>query len=405
MKRTVLANLNGTNENYILPFFWQHGEEESTLRGYMNIIHSASIGAVCVESRPHPDFCGPRWWRDMDIILDEAKKLGMKVWILDDSHFPTGYANGAVIGKEKHLRRQSLVRVSKTVKGNGKEQEISIQDLLKKNPQKPSLIGMFTSQGVKKDPVTPKDELIGLCAAGPDGKLIDLTGKVAGGKLKWLCPEGEWKLTLTKASWRMGAHPSYINMSSEDSCRILIDAVYEPHWAHYKEEFGKTIAGFFSDEPELGNGAAYSHEKMGFDQDLPWSDELKEALKARWGDVWRAKLLFLWDDYPANVPSSIPVSDKDAPNEKRAARIRFEYMDELTRLVQKAFSEQVGNWCRAHGVMYIGHVVEDLSGHARTGGALGHYFRGLWGQDMAGIDDIGGQVLPQGEDTIPYPSL
>lgn len=36
--------------------------------------------------------------------------------------------------------------------------------------------------------------------------------------------------------------------------------------------------------------------------------------------------------------------------------------------------------------------------HARTGSSLGHYFRGLSGQDMSGIDDIGGQVLPQGED-------
>ena len=35
--------------------------------------------------------------------------------------------------------------------------------------------------------------------------------------------------------------------------RVLIEAVYEPHWEHYKDEFGKTIVGFFSDEPSLGN--------------------------------------------------------------------------------------------------------------------------------------------------------
>ena len=48
--------------------------------------------------------------------------------------------------------------------------------------------------------------------------------------------------------------------------------------------------------------------------------------------------------------------------------------------------------------MYIGHLIEDDHQHTRTGSSLGHYFRGLSGQDMAGIDDIGGQVLPQGED-------
>ena len=71
--------LEGNGQNYILPFFWQHGESEEVLRKYVNVIHDASIGAVCVESRPHPDFCGPKWWEDMDAILDEAEKLGMKV--------------------------------------------------------------------------------------------------------------------------------------------------------------------------------------------------------------------------------------------------------------------------------------------------------------------------------------
>lgn len=30
---------------------------------------------------------------------------------------------------------------------------------------------------------------------------------------------------------------------------MLLDAVYEPHYERYKEDFGKTIAGFFSDDP------------------------------------------------------------------------------------------------------------------------------------------------------------
>ncbi len=44
----------------------------------------------------------------MDVILDEAKKLGMKVWILDDSHFPTGFANGALKDAPQRVCRQSI---------------------------------------------------------------------------------------------------------------------------------------------------------------------------------------------------------------------------------------------------------------------------------------------------------
>ena len=82
--------LNGDIENMILPFLWMHGEPESVIRDTIAQIDAAGVGALCVESRPHPDFAGETWWRDMEIVLDECEKRSMKVWILDDSHFPTG---------------------------------------------------------------------------------------------------------------------------------------------------------------------------------------------------------------------------------------------------------------------------------------------------------------------------
>ena len=96
MLERVNEVLNNQGDNYILPFFWQQGETEEVLRDYMAAIQNAGIGAVCLEARPHPDFAGPLWWRDLDIILDEARTRDMKVWILDDAHFPTGRANGAL---------------------------------------------------------------------------------------------------------------------------------------------------------------------------------------------------------------------------------------------------------------------------------------------------------------------
>ena len=79
MSRKMDRLLRGEGDNYIFPFFWQHGEDEATLREYMGVIYESNLRAVCVESRPHPDFCGPKWWQDMDVILDEARKRGMKV--------------------------------------------------------------------------------------------------------------------------------------------------------------------------------------------------------------------------------------------------------------------------------------------------------------------------------------
>jgi hypothetical protein len=389
MNQRLKQILEGKGGNYIFPFFWQHGEDEATLRTYMRVIQEANIGAVCVESRPHPDFCGPQWWRDMDIILDEARRRNMKVWILDDSHFPTGFANGAMAAQPDSLRRRSVCATVFDCSGK-KHIALSGETLAHPKPVEKTQIEIALEQMHKTShKMVDDDRLLGVIALRADapglGNAVNLSGKIRGGVLEWDVSEGNWKVYVLHISANVGHHPEYINMMDEVSCRVLIDAVYEPHYAHYKDDFGKTIAGFFSDEPEFGNGHIYAQGNvLGTDQDLPWSAGLEEALCAAWGDDYVSLLPLLWENLPdAGVT---------------AARVRYGYMDAITRLAEKDFSRQVGGWCRDHGVEYIGHIIEDNNQHARTGSSLGHYFRGMSGQDMAGIDDIGGQVFPQGED-------
>ena len=40
---------------------------------------------------------------------------------------------------------------------------------------------------------------------------------------------------------------------------MLLEAVYEPHYAHYGDLFGSVIAGFFSDEPQFHNWLVGGH--------------------------------------------------------------------------------------------------------------------------------------------------
>ena len=103
MENRLKDALCGAEGNYILPFYWQHGKEEELIREGMEKIFESGIGAVCVESRPHPDFLGDKWWADMDVIMDEARKRNMRVWVLDDAHFPTGYCNGKIYITKRHL--------------------------------------------------------------------------------------------------------------------------------------------------------------------------------------------------------------------------------------------------------------------------------------------------------------
>lgn len=356
----------------------------------MEVIEKSNIKAVCVESRPHPDFCGPGWWHDMDIILDEARKRNMKVWILDDSHFPTGFANGAMANKPDRLCRQSICCRIYDCEGN-KNLVIEEDKLLHPDPFKPTVVEMHI--GEKNPRKFDDDRLLGIYAirfdGGKDGFTepkyrIDLSGYIKNNRLEWKVPEGKWKVYVMHLSRNMGYHRSYINMLDRESCKVLIDNVYEPHYEHYRDDFGKAIAGFFSDEPELGNGHLYeANIRFGTDVDFPWSLELEECLKEKLGNDFPGLLALLWEEG----------TDPD-----KKAEIRYIFMDSVTRLVEKNFSMQIGDWCRNHGVQYIGHMIEDNNQHARTGSSLGHFYRGLAGQDMAGIDCITDQVVPQGED-------
>ncbi len=386
--------LSNRGDNYILPFFWQHGEDEAVLREEMEKIAACGIGAVCVEARPHPDFAGPGWWRDMDIILSEARSRNMKVWILDDAHFPTGQANGLIKQKPDRLRKQYVMFSHCDISGPLRQGRMDAASAAKtvKLPFDTGSASIFSRE---KDEAFDDDALLGVIAYRlmPDDQLepssvVNLTDLVSEGELVWDIPAGVWRVFVLYLTRNGGGQTHYINVIDRDSCAVQIEAVYEPHYAHYKHEFGKTIAGFFSDEPLFGNTKGFSFDEIigKKHMPLPWSADMPVLLEDAVGSDWMTFLPFLWFDATTEV----------------SAHSRYVYMDLVTRLVEQHFSRQLGQWCEARGVEYIGHVIEDNNQHARLGSSLGHFFRGLSGQHMAGIDDIGGQVLPGLENSIRY---
>ncbi len=374
--------LHGQEANYLLPFIWQHGEEEAIIRQEMARIFDSGIRAVCVEARPHPDFIGPRWWHDMDIIMSEARQRGMRVWLLDDDHFPTGHAVGRNANASAALRR--LFLKESHVDALGPQQSASF-------PIAPWLLNPF-----HPNPNAPQSTLVAAVAARRDtssstltGELIDVTSHVQGDVLCWDIPEGAWRIVLLFISSDGGSErqKDYINVLVPESVRVLIDTVYEAHYERYHNDFGRTFAGFFSDEPGFYNDRqTFDYEsapgKPGVD--LPWCDGLLEQLSEALGQDFRPYLPLLW--HSAGTLTT---------------PIRFTYMNVVSKLYADSFTRQIGDWCRSHGVQYIGHVLEDNGVHTRLGCGAGHYFRALWGQDMAGLDVVLWQLVP-GFDHGPY---
>ena len=264
-------------ERPIFPFLWMRGEEESILRREIEKIAACGIRAICVEARPHDDFCGPGWWHDMDIVLDEAKRRDMCIWILDDKHFPTGYANGLIETKYPERKKQYLACTVADVFGSARPLTLNVQRMLK-----PS-IGFWEIGDPVDYAERANNRLVALTALRFEEEsrfhedAIDLTATVdEQGFAHFTLPEGAWRVHAIYRTRTDGGNPSYINMLDAVSAHTQIEGVYEAHYAHYAGEFGKTIAGFFSDEPQFGNISDQVFDtKLGKKKmPLPWSDEM-----------------------------------------------------------------------------------------------------------------------------------
>ena len=373
MEIKIKECLENKQDSYILPFLWLHGEPKERIREEILAIKNSGIKEFCAESRPYEKFCQEEWWEDFGFILKTAREYDMGVWLLDDRAFPTGYANGYLEKEENEHLRKKLIR----------EFQVEAQ-----GPTKCAkfYIGGRIFEGESVISITACKYNKGETGEGLDYKTaVDLTANLSNGMVYWDVPKGNWRICVTVATkpfkYKNDRFFYYIDMLNKESCHAMIDSIYEPHYNHFKEYFGNTFKGFFSDEPGFLN-VLYTYEnKLGImESPYPWSMALPKLMaqsaKVSEKEIW-LWLPALWEDF-GEVTSLM----------------RTHYMEAVTRLYQENFSYQLGNWCREHGVMYIGHVIEDMGAHTRLGYGSGHYFRALDGQDMGGVDIVLMQDIP-----------
>lgn len=360
--KECLENKHGS---YILPFLWLHGEEKARIKEEILAIKNSGIREFCAESRPYEKFCQDEWWDDFGFILETAKELDMGVWLLDDQKFPTGYANGYLEKEENaHLRKKLIREFQVEALGPSKFTKIFVGARLCEDEEIISVIAFkHIGTGEELDPESA----------------VDLTDKLFDGMVYWDVPAGNWRVCVTVKTamyeYKNDRLFYYIDMLSKDSCHAMIDAIYEPHFEHFREYFGNTFRGFFSDEPGFLNVCYTYNNQLGDTlSPYPWRTDLCELIAENAKlprETVHLHLPALWENLGTAT-----------------ARIRASYMDVVTKLYRENFSYQLGNWCRERGVMYIGHVIEDMGAHTHLGYGSGHFFRALDGQDMAGVDIV-----------------
>ena len=162
------------------PLFWLHGDESETkerLEMYIEKIAQGGNGSFTAESRPHSDWLGPKWYKDLEICLEAAERLNLKMWVLDEEWFPSQVAGGRVPPKHRVKR---FAAEATDVKGPMKFEATDYHG----DHFVAAIAGRKTSGGIDGD------------------SLVDLTSMVRQGKLTWQVPQGDWQ--VMKFTWATG---------------------------------------------------------------------------------------------------------------------------------------------------------------------------------------------------------
>ena len=130
------------------------------------------------------------------------------------------------------------------------------------------------------------------------GEALDLTDQVQGDMLTADIPAGVWRIHVNFVTTAFNFKPEYINYIEANSVRVLIDEVYEKHYARYADLFGTVIAGFFSDEPGFYNTEGYDANCfIGLRMPLPWGKELESVLLENYGENLYRDLALMFADH------------------------------------------------------------------------------------------------------------
>lgn len=324
------------------PLFWLHGDEsKERLEMYLDKVAESGNGCFTAESRPHRDWLGEGWYRDLDICLQAAKKHDLKMWIFDERWWPSQGVGGKVPPRyaAKRLAADAVEAEGPApfqAEGHSGERYIA------------TLAGRLDAEGkVEGD------------------SIIDLHDFVKEGKLSWQPPAGKWKVmkfTHTQAPALGQGHQLSVDGASRDCTDWFIQTVYQPHFDRFGPDFGKTIPGFFYDEPETRGD---------------WGTELNATLE-EWNVDWKKSY----------VAYKFDLSGEDD------VAARYQYMDAFAETWGRVMYGGMADWCHKHNVISIGHFMEHRYLYVDRWYCAGDMMRLQKYSDMGALDLVCRQMYP-----------
>ena len=134
----------------------------------------------------------------------------------------------------------------------------------------------------------------------------------------------------------------YVDTLDGDVIKEFIKVTHEEYYKRY----GKRLAGFFTDEPEAGNG------------NIPWSLTMPDRYKEEYGE----------DLLPLLPQLFKPVGDYK--------KTRMRYWRLVTKLFSENYIKQLYDWCDSHGMKLTGHLTGEPAFRGQmtpNGACMPHY--------------------------------
>lgn len=314
------------------PLFWLHGDESpELLEEYVAKVAAGGNGCFTAESRPHNDWLGRGWYRDLDICLQAAKRHGLKMWIFDERWWPSGEVGGKV-PRAYGSKRLNATPVAVQGPGRYEAEGFGGRHFVA------ALAGRLTDDGI-------------------DGaSLLDLADHIHDGSLTWDAPAGNWQVMHFTWETREVRGRYLIDGASEEAVDWYIRTVYQPHYERFREDFGTNIVGFFYDEPETRGD---------------WGTEVRAVLDERGVDWKRAY-----------------VARKFTLAGEEQAAARYQYQDALAEAWGRTLYGGITRWCDEHGVRSIGHFLEHRNEYLHPELCAGNMFQLQKYSHMGGIDAV-----------------
>jgi hypothetical protein len=273
---------------------WNDRMSREQITEQLEDFHAKGLGGVFVHPRPGliTPYLSDEWHALFRHTVQTGKKLGMKVWIYDENSYPSGFAGGHVPDQMPESYQQ----------GQG-----------------------LAMHRVSVWPDSLSDSFFCAFERNQDNEWILLQENPRPGQ------QGDYTL-IEKRFYRRGGWFggfSYVDLLLPGVTEKFLEITMQGYEQHCSDEFGKTMPGVFTDEPNISPPG-----------DIKWTPDLFERFKERWGYDLQPLLLSLW----------LETGDWK--------RIRHNYYALLLELFIDRWSKPWYDYCEEKGLEWTGHYWE-----------------------------------------------